>query len=131
MKRNTSVIKNLKKDPNYYTNYAIAGKETAAEPMYKFKEGSDQMKPVKGEDSFIDKENGMKTPKDVEKVKASAAKANKETNKVVKGVEYMKLTAKTVRGVKKMDATGEKMKKINVKESLKASIKQLIAKMLK
>jgi hypothetical protein len=109
-------VKNLKKDPYYYTNYKLAGKEATTEPMYKYKEGSDQMKPIKGENTLIDKDNGMKSPKGIEKIKASAAKANKETNKTIKGVEYMKLTAKTVRGVKRMDATGEKMKKVNVKE---------------
>jgi hypothetical protein len=119
-------VKNLKKNPYYYTNYKLAGKEATAETMYKFKEGSDQMRPVKGEDSFTDKDNGMKSPKNIEKIKSSAAKANKETNKTIKGIEYMKLTAKTVRGVKRMDATGEKMKKVNVKESLTSLIKQII-----
>lgn len=105
------VIKKLKKNPAYYTATLMAGKEMLEIPTIgKLKPGSDKMRELKGEDSLIDKDNGMKPVKDVEKVKASSNKAKKETNKVVKGVSLMSLVAKTVRGLQKMNATGEKMK---------------------
>ena len=62
--------------------------------------------------------NGLKPVKGVEKVKASANKATKETNKPVAGISLMSLIAKTSKGVTKMVATGEKMKV--VKESKKS-----------
>jgi hypothetical protein len=52
----------------------------------------------------------MKPVKDVEKVKASANKAKKETNKPEGTISLMSLVAKASRGVDKMTATGEKMK---------------------
>jgi hypothetical protein len=115
------VIKNLKKNPIYYTATLMAGKEMTEIPTIgKLKPGSDKMRELKGEDSLVDKDNGMKPVKDVEKVKASSNKAKKETNKVVKGVSLMSLVAKTVRGLQKMNATGEKMKV--VKEDLERDI---------
>jgi len=120
------VIKNLKKNPFYYTDSLLAGKEGAeAEYMNKLKPGSDQMKDIKGGD-LVDKANGMTSPKNIEKVKASANKANKETNKPEAGIKLMSLVAKTVRGVKKMDPTGEKMKKLNLKESPEDKIGKIV-----
>jgi hypothetical protein len=112
------VVKNLKKNPIYYTSSLMAGKE-GYEPQYmnKFKPGADQMQEL-GKDNAIDKENGMKPVKDVEKIKASANKAKKETNTAEKGISLMSLIAKSVRGVQKMNATGEKMKKIVMKEGM-------------
>lgn len=105
------VLKNLKKNPIYYTATLMAGKEMIEIPTIgKLIPGSDQMKPLKSEADLVDKDNGMKPVKGVEKAKASANKASKETNKSVKGVSLMSLIAKTVRGVQKMTATGEKMK---------------------
>lgn len=124
------VIKNLKKNPFYYTDSLMAGKEGAkAEYMNKFKPGSDQMRDVKGND-LVDKTNGMTSPKGIEKPKASANKANKETNKPEAGIKMMSLVAKTVRGVKKMDATGEKMKKMNLKENQDIDIDALTQKII-
>jgi len=112
------VLKNLKKNPIYYTAMLLAGgKEMTEIPTIgKLKPGSDKMKEVKGEDSLVDKDNGMKPVKDIEKVKASSNKASKETNKPEKGISLMSLVAKASRGVQKMNATGEKMKV--VKEDL-------------
>jgi len=116
------VLKNLKKNPIYYTASLMAGKE-GYEPEYIGGKSADpkahQMKPVKGND-MVDKARGMKPVKDVEKVKKDAD-AKKETNSGVKGVESMSLIAKAIRGLVKMDATGEKMKKISVKENKVAS----------
>jgi len=111
------VIKNLKKNPIYYTSTLMAGKEMLEIPTIgKLKPGSDQMRELKGEDSLVDKDNGMKPVKDVEKVKASSNKASKETNKPEGNISLMSLVAKASRGVEKMNATGEKMKV--VKEDL-------------
>ena len=112
------VLKNIKKNPNYYTDYKLAGKEAKAEYMYKIKPGSDQMKDVKGND-LVDKTNGMTSPKGIEKAKASSNKANKETNKMVAGVKeltHKAIRAKGIKGV--MDMTGGKMKRLALKENL-------------
>ena len=112
------VLKNIKKNPNYYTDYKLAGKEAKAEYMYKIKPGSDQMKDVNSND-LVDKANGMTSPKGIEKVKASSNKANKETNKMVAGVKeltHKAIRAKGVKGV--MDMTGGKMKKLTLQENL-------------
>jgi hypothetical protein len=116
------VIKNLKKDPNYYTHYQLSGvfdfKPTTIGGKGDGRPESHQMKPIDKE-NYIDKERGMKPVKDIEKVKASSNKAHKEIhpNKIGK-TSSMSLIAKTVRGLQKMNATGEKYKKINVKEGL-------------
>jgi len=112
------VLKNIKKNPNYYTDYKLAGKEAKAEYMYKIKPGSDQMKDVNSND-LVDKTNGMTSPKGIEKAKASSNKANKETNKMVAGVKeltHKAIRAKGVKGV--MDMTGGKMKRLALKENL-------------
>lgn len=113
------VIKNLKKDPNYYTHYSLSGIPGFVPQIIGNVKPSDRtMKFVKGGD-MVDKAMGMKPVKDVEKVKASSNKAHKEIypNKIGK-TGSMSLIAKTVRGLQKMNATGEKYKKINVKEGL-------------
>lgn len=112
------VLKNIKKNPDYYTNYKLTGiKDYKLQTMDKTNTPEVMaMKPVKGEDSLVDKSRGMKPVKGVEKIKASANKASKETNKLKKGtISLMSLVAKASRGVEKMVATGEKMKV--VKES--------------
>ncbi len=105
------VIKNLKKNPTYYTATLMAGKEMLEIPTIgKLIPGSDQMKSLKNEADLIDKDNGMKPVKGIEKIKASANKATKETNKSTETISLMSLVAKTSKGVTKMVATGEKMK---------------------
>ena len=111
------VVKNLKKNPFYYTDYKMSG-VAGYEPEYiggkSAEPNARQMKPVE-KDNAVDKAMGMKPVKGFEKAKASSNKAKKETNKG-ENVEIMSLIAKTVRGLVKMDATGEKVKKIIVKE---------------
>jgi hypothetical protein len=127
------VIKKLKKNPFYYTDWDMSGVEGAkAEYMNKLPRPADwQMKPVKG-GSLVDKSMGMKPVKDVEKAKASSNKANQETNKLVKGVKeltHKAIRAKGIKGV--MDMTGGKMKKINIKENQQyVSKKEIINKIL-
>jgi hypothetical protein len=101
-------LDHLAENPFYYTQLKLSGVDTKALPSKEYK----AIEKKKDETEFVDKANQMKTPKGVEKIKASANKAKKETNQPVKGVSSMSLVSKTVRGVKKMDATGEKMKKI-------------------
>jgi hypothetical protein len=112
------VIKNLKKDPNYYTHYKLSGIEGFTPGVIGNIKPSDRtMKFVNG-DNMVDKAMGMKPVKDLGKHNPSANKAysEKHPNKIGK-VDLMSLVAQSVRGVKKMDATGEKSKKIKVKES--------------
>ena len=113
------VVKNLKKNPIYYTATLMSGKE-GYEPEYIGGKSADpkahQMQPL-AKDNLVDKARGMKPVKDVEKVKKDSDKGG-ETNKMVKGVDLMTLIAKSVRGLQKMDATGEKMKKVSVKEGM-------------
>ena len=113
------VVKNLKNNPNYYTDYKLSG-IAGAEPEYLGGKSANadarQMKPV-AKDNAVDKAMGMKAVKGFENAKASANKASKETNKG-ESTEIMTLIAKTVRGLIKMDATGEKIKKIVVRENI-------------
>jgi len=107
-------LDHLAENPFYYTQLKLSGVDTKATPSKEYK----TIAKKKDETEFVDKANQMKPVKGVEKIKASANKAKKETNKPEKGIKMMSLVSKTVRGVKKMDATGEKMKKI--KENLES-----------
>lgn len=118
------VIKNLKKNPIYYTAEYMSGVE-GYEPEYIGGKSANaearQMQPLeKNMGNVVDKKMGMKPVKDVEKAKKDSDKATAQKYKT-SGVDLMSLVAKTVRGVKKMDATGEKMKKVTVKENKVAS----------
>ena len=118
------VIKNLKKNPIYYTAEYMSGVE-GYEPEYIGGKSANaearQMQPLdKNMGNVVDKKMGMKPVKDVEKIKKDSDKVTAQKYKT-SGVDLMTLVAKTVRGVKKMDATGEKMKKITVKENKVAS----------
>jgi hypothetical protein len=116
------VIKNLKKNPIYYTAWAMSGVE-GYEPEYMSKSSNPedwQMQYLdKNMGNVVDKKLGMQPVKGIEKAKKDSDKGG-EINKTVKGVELMSLIAKTVRGMQKMDATGEKMKKISVKEGMES-----------
>jgi len=113
------VIKNLKKNPYYYTTSLMAGKKFEEIPTIgKLTPGSDKMKEFKGENDAIDKDNMMKPVKGIDKPKKDSDKGG-EKNKMVKNVSSMSLVAKTSRGVQKMAATGEKMKTIREAEEKK------------
>lgn len=127
-------IKNLKKNPFYYTDSLMAGKE-GYEPEYIGGKSANadarQMQLLdKNMSNVVDKKMGMQPVKGIEKDKASANKANKETNKPGTSIKIMSLVAKTVRGVKKMDATGEKMKKAALKENQNADVNALTKKII-
>jgi len=118
------VIKNLKKNPIYYTAEDMSGVE-GYEPEYIGGKSANpeahQMQYLeKNMGNVVDKKRGMQPVKNVEKVKKDSDKGG-ETNKMEKGVSLMSLIAKSTRGVQKMDATGEKMKKVSVKENKVAS----------
>jgi sorbitol-specific phosphotransferase system component IIA len=121
-------LDHLSENPFYYTALKLSGID-AGHDRVSTKKRTDIGEEV-GKNNFVDKGNQMKTPKGVEAVKASANKAKPETNKTVKGVKELGHVAKSVRGVKKMDPTGSKMKKINVKESLKTLIKGMVLEIL-
>jgi hypothetical protein len=115
------VVKNLKKNPIYYTSTLMSGIE-GYEPEYIGGKSANpeahQMQYLdKNMGNVVDKKRGMQPVKGIEKAKKDSDKGG-EINKTVKGVELMSLIAKTVRGMKKMDATGEKMKKIMMKEGM-------------
>jgi len=116
------VIKNLKKNPLYYTMTDLAGKE-GAEAEYMGPKADVEARQMqyleKNMGNVVDKKMGMKPVKDIEKIKKDSDKGG-ETNKMEKGISLMSLIAKSTRGVQKMDATGEKMKKIAMKESFES-----------
>lgn len=99
-------LDHLAENPFYYTQLKLSGVDVKATPSKEKK----AIAKKKDETELVDKANQMKPVKGVEKAKASANKATKETNKPVKGISLMSLIAKTARGVQKMTATGEKMK---------------------
>ena len=101
-------LDHLAENPFYYTHLKLSGVDVKATPSKEKK----AIAKKKDETELVDKANQMKPVKGVEKAKASANKAKKETNKPVKGISLMSLIAKTVRGVQKMEATGEKMKTV-------------------
>ena len=100
-------LDHLAENPFYYTELKLSGVDTKKTTPTKEKKA---IAKKKDETELVDKANQMKPVKGVEKAKASANKANKETNKPVKGISLMSLIAKTSKGVQKMAATGEKMK---------------------
>ena len=101
-------LDHLAENPFYYTQLALSGVDVKATPSKEKK----AIAKKKDETELVDKANQMKPVKGVEKAKASANKATKETNKPVKGISLMSLIAKSSRGVQKMAATGEKMKTV-------------------
>jgi hypothetical protein len=127
-------IKNLKKNPFYYTDSLMAGKEGYELEYIGGKSANADARQMqlldKNMSNVVDKKMGMQPVKGIEKDKASANKANKETNKPETGIKIMSLVAKTVRGVKKMDATGEKMKKAALKENQNTDVNALTKKII-
>lgn len=110
------VYKNLKKDPQYYTNYKLSGIK-GFEPKYMDNVNpKDYQMQFLTKDNLIDKPNVMKPVKGFEKAKADSNKAKKDKKPKTDKIDLMSLVAKSVRGLQKMDATGEKMKKIVMKE---------------
>ena len=113
------VVKNLKKNPIYYTSTLMAGKE-GYEPEYIGGKSANaearQMQYLdKNMGNVVDKKMGMQPVKGIEKFKKDSDKATAEKYKT-SGISLMSLVAKSTRGVKKMDATGEKMKKVAMNE---------------
>jgi len=119
------VLKNIRKNPNYYTDFKLTGiRDYKPQTMDASKPESHQIKFVSGEDSYVDKERGMKPVKGFEKAKASSNKAKKETNNGVKGVSELTHNAQSVRGLQKFAATGGKMKTIKLKEDYESFLSQ-------
>jgi hypothetical protein len=118
------VIKNLKKNPNYYTATYASGVEGYEIPSMSAKPEAWQMKYLT-KDNLVDKEMGMKPVKNIAKAKASANKAKKETNKA-KDIDVLSLVAQTLRGVPKMQSQGEKMKTIKLRETIQRLVKEVM-----
>lgn len=118
------VIRNLKKNPNYYTATYASGVEGYVIPSMSANPEAWQMKYLT-KDNLVDKEMGMKPVKNVAKAKASANKAKKETNKA-KDIDVLSLVAQTLRGVDKMQSQGEKMKTIKLRETIQRLVKEVM-----
>ena len=124
------VLKNLKKNPIYYTMSDLAGKEGAEAEYMGGKSAQPEAHQMqyldKNMSNVVDKKRGMQPVKGVEKAKKDAD-ARKETNKIEKGVEeltHKALRAKGIKGV--MDMTGGNMKKIFIKEALTPNVAQSV-----
>jgi hypothetical protein len=110
------VLKNLKKDPFYYTMYKLTGtRGNIPQTMDTSKPETHQMKYYTGENA-VDTAREMKPVKDIEKIKTDKAKATKAKAKNVK-VDLFSLVAKSQRGIPKMKPLGEKIKKVVMKEA--------------
>jgi len=115
-------LDHLAENPFYYTALKLSGVESPSAPKAK---APAKAKAKKESVELVDKENQMKTPKGVEKIKASANKAHKETNKGVKGVEELTHAAKKAKGIKQvMSPTGGKMK--TIREQLEKLVREAI-----
>jgi len=116
-------LDHLAENPFYYTALKLSGVESPSVPKVKAPANT---KAKKESVELVDKENQMKTPKGVEKIKASANKAHKETNKGVKGVEELTHIAKKAKGIKQvMSPTGGKMK--TIREQLEKLVREILA----
>ena len=116
-------LDHLAENPFYYTALKLSGIESPSAPKAK---APAKAKAKKESVELVDKENQMKTPKGVEKAKASANKAHKETNKGVKGVEELTHAAKKAKGIKQvMSPTGGKMK--TIREQLEKLVREMLA----
>jgi len=103
-------LDHLAENPFYYTALKLSGVESPSAPKVKTPAKTKAKKEVT---ELVDKDNAMKPVKGVEKIKASANKAHKETNKGVKGVEELTHASKKAKGIKQvMSPTGGKMKTI-------------------
>jgi hypothetical protein len=118
------VIRNLKKNPNYYTATYASGVEGYVIPSMSANPEAWQMKYLT-KDNLVDKEMGMKPVKNIAKAKALSNKAKKETNKA-KDIDVLSLVAQTLRGVPKMQAQGEKMKTIKLRETIQRLVKEVM-----
>ena len=108
---------NLNKNPYYYTNLSMAGYDEKKIPSEVKKRNDLSVEVTKTNN--IDKANGTTSPKGIEKVKASANKAKKETFKAVSGVKDLTHKATRAKGIKGvMDMTGGKMKKVKALNEL-------------
>jgi hypothetical protein len=102
-------LDHLSENPIYYTQLKLSGLDAHQEEVKKPKAAKKEKQKIE----FVDKENGMKPVKDIEKIKASANKAHKETNKGVSGVQEFTHSAKRAKGIKQvMNPTGGKMKTV-------------------
>lgn len=113
------VKSNLYKNSRYYTQLSMAGWDDKKLPTEVKKRTDLAVEMDKKMSNTTDKNNKMVTPKGVEKDKASANKAKKETIKPVPKVKEFTQVAKRAKGVKGvMDKVGGKMKKVKALNEL-------------
>ena len=109
-------LDHLSENPFYYTHLHLAGLD--ASRIEKTPKKRNDIEITVEKDNLVNTANGMKPVKGVEKIKASANKAYKETNDGVKGVQELTHKSKRAKGIKgTMDMTGGKMKKVTLKEN--------------
>lgn len=112
-KRMKIALDHLSEDPFYYTKLHLAGLDDSKIEKTDKKRTDLPTEVDKKMSNMVDKANQMTSPKGIEKDKASANKAHKETNKIVNGVKeftHKSTRAKGIKGV--MDMTGGKLKKV-------------------
>ena len=110
---------NLSKNSRYYTQLSMAGWDDKKLPTEVKKRTDLAVEMDKKMSNTTDKNNKMVTPKGIEKDKASANKAKKETVKPVPKVKEFTQVAKRAKGIKGvMDKVGGKMKKVKALNEL-------------
>lgn len=124
LKAQDKVLKNLAKDPNFYTKTLAGIKpdgDLASDSELGEKSKRADVYYSLGKDNFIDKKNGVKEVSKLDKSNVKDTLGNKERakNKNAKGVKLMTIVPKKSKGVKVMDMPG-KEKKIKLKESIQS-----------
>lgn len=113
----------LSEDPFYYTKLKMAG---LADELEKPKKKKRTDIPVEATSkNTVDKANATKPVKGVEKPKASANKAHKETVKPAKGVQQLTHKAKKAKGIKQVMPSPGKEK--TIKEVIDTLVKKVLS----
>lgn len=134
LKIQNKVLKNLTKDPNFYTKTKAGitpekGNLASDADFGKTSKRSDVMVPVK-KDNFVDKKNAVTSAKkETANVKDTLGNKERAKHKVPKGVKVMTMVPKKQKGVKVMEIPG-KEKKVRLKKRLKEAKKNSLLDLL-
>ncbi len=135
LKAQDKVLKNLAKDPSYYTKTLAGMKpdgDLASDSELGDKSKRNDVYYALKKDNFVDKKNGVKEVSKLEKsnVKDTLGQKEKAKKKVPKGVQVMTVVPKKAKGVKVMALPGkEKIIKTKLKESKKTNLIGLLREM--